>query len=218
MGFKINYSIPEKATKKEQSKLLRSDDDTKNFLSKNFIFDVSRIKQKTYEKIMNAKEITIPKKNCQTRIRTQSQINLISVIFIFADKYNIEELTISTYTLNKEALSVLLQLYKAKKIRKLNLLIASSYTFRSQEHYQFIKNECANFKKVKLTFANLHFKITLIKTKNDFFQIEGSMNYSTNNLAEQILIENSKDTYDFDYNLLNVELRKKINKNLEIVQ
>lgn len=111
-----------------------------------------------------------------------------------------------------------MQLYESKKILKLNLIVASSYTFRSPEHYQWIKNECANFKKIKLTFANIHFKITLLKIKKQFFQIEGSMNYSTNNLAEQLLIENNKQTYDNDYELLNVEMRKTKNKHLEIVQ
>lgn len=135
---------------------------------------------------------------------------------LFVRKYKkLQEVTISTYTFNKEAISIIKQLCQNNKIIKLNLIIASSYNYRDVKHKEHIINE---FKKlnVHLTFCNIHFKITLIKTKNEYFQIEGSMNYSTNNLAEQILIEQNKQIYFFDYELLNKIMREK-NNNLEII-
>lgn len=56
MEFEIDYSTPEdKKTAKQLSwaevEKIRSDDDTKNFLKKNFIFDTSRIKKRTFQKI-----------------------------------------------------------------------------------------------------------------------------------------------------------------------
>lgn len=68
-----------------------------------------------------------------------------------------------------------------------------------------------------MSFGWSHMKITVIKAKDNFFQFEGSMNYSTNNMAEQLVFENNKNTYNFDYNFINELVTDKKNKNLEII-
>ena len=211
------YRKPE-ISKKEKSLKLRSDSDVGIFLKKNHIFNTDKIRKRTFQFLFNANEIKIPLENNQVRIRTQRQINLISIILKFVNDYNfINELTIATYTLNKEALSILLQLFKSEKIKKLNLIVASSYTYRNKPHYECIKQQCKANNITSLVFANIHLKIILLETQNNYYQMEGSMNFSTNNIAEQILIENNKSMYHFDYEFLNVTLRNRKNKALEII-
>ncbi len=43
------------------------------------------------------------------------------------------------------------------------------------------------------------------------------MNYSTNNLAEQLLIEENKNTYLLDYKLLNETIKSKGGNAIEII-
>jgi hypothetical protein len=62
-----------------------------------------------------------------------------------------------------------------------------------------------------------HLKITLARCGNNFYQFEGSMNYSMNNMAEQIVFENNKDLYDFDYYFIIETMQDTNNKALEII-
>lgn len=166
-------------------------------------------------------DLRLPKKNEQLRIRTQQQINLISLIIKILDIHKkIDELTIATYTFNRESILIIKNLIESKHIIKLNLLLTSSYTFRNPKLYEWIKDIAWELFKnydFHLTFAWLHLKISLIKCEDDYYQFEGSMNYSTNNMIEQILFENNKETYDYDYNFLNKIIRDKENKALEVI-
>ena len=182
-------------------------DDTKIFLKEMRVrHDI--IKNKTLMLIRNSlSDLVLPRKDEQLRIRTQQQINLVSIILKMLSVHsNIEELTIATYTLNKETLNILIDLIKSGKIKRMNLFIASSYSFRHPTYYEEMKSlmrELSFRKDVHLTFAWSHFKITLARCKDNFYQIEGSMNYSQNNMAEQIVFENSKETYTWDYKFIN---------------
>jgi len=76
---------------------------------------------------------------------------------------------------------------------------------------------CKTTENVTLVYAHSHLKITILKAGENYIQMEGSMNYSANQMSEQISIENNKSTYDFDYNFLNVILHNRKNKALEII-
>ncbi len=158
-----------------------------------------------YQLISNTQEqLKLPLPGEMLRIRTQQSINLIGIILkIISTHDQIDNLTIATYTLNKEASSAIFDLVKTGRIRHLNLLIASSYTFRNKDVYTRLKEDCQTLSTdgydVHLTFAWSHFKITLAKCGENYYQFEGSMNYSQNNMAEQLSFENNKTTYDYDY-------------------
>ncbi|MDP2685000.1 MAG: hypothetical protein Q8P20_08265 [bacterium] len=174
----------------------------------------------TFEIIKNMKDFEMPLIGMQLRIRTQSQLNLIFLVMKVVEQNHIaEEITIATYTLNKEAYSILLDLVKSGRIKKLSLLIASSYSFRDPEYFEYLKKnttEVAGKYDVHLVFAWVHFKITLIRCGENFYQIEGSMNYSQNNMAEQLLIENVKTSYLYDYDFIHNFSQQK-NKALNII-
>ena len=50
----------------------------------------------------------------------------------------------------------------------------------------------------------------------DYYHFEGSMNYSTNNMAEQLLFENNKEIYDNDMQFFN-DIVENANNSLEII-
>lgn len=183
------------------------------------------------ESVFNKKDIQIidnvlsqfrlPEPGEQIRIRTQQQINLISLVLKTVDAHKIiDELTISTYTFNRKSLESVSDLVRSGGIKKLNMLISSSYSFRDPKYFQELKDQFFKLSKkydVHLSFVWLHFKITLMKCGGNFYQHEGSMNYSTNNMAEQLLIENSGDTYDHDYDFLTKIIFDRKNAATEVI-
>ena len=175
------------------------------------------ISSQTMQILNNLNDFILPEKGEQLRIRTQQQINLISILLKIVEKYHeLDAVTIATYTLNKEASKILLGLFDSGLIHSLSIFLSSSYSFRDVEYYNRLKREFTKRKnpKLHLTFCWLHLKITLIHCGENYYQIEGSMNYSMNNMIEQILIEDSQESYLYDLNFLNT-LRNKNNKALE---
>lgn len=110
---------------------------------------------------------------------------------------------------------------KAGTIKKLSVLLASSYSFRDEKYYNQLKIDFIELGDlgfdIHLTFAWSHFKITLAKCGDDYYQFEGSMNYSENNMAEQILFENNKQTYDYDYKFITGIVQQTDNAALEVI-
>ena len=81
---------------------------------------------------------------------------------------------------------------------------------------EFIKLNKQN-SDIHFAYAWSHFKITLIQCGDDYYQMEGSMNYSQNNMAEQLLLENCKSSYDYDLNFINEIMLNQTNKALQII-
>lgn len=183
---------------------------------------IDRLKPATFKIILDIlNDFTLPRPGEQYRIRTQQQLNLIAIILrIVAIETVIDELTIATYTLNREAFGVLIDLLKSQKIQKLSLFLASSYSFRDKQYYEYLKyiapklHDSYDF---HLAFAWIHLKVMLVWCGDNWYQSEGSMNFSTNNQVEQILFENRKDSYDYDYQFLHETLKAHNTKALEIV-
>ena len=167
----------------------------------------SRPRKQTMQVIENAlTQIKLPEKGEQLRIRTQQQFNMVAFVAKIADQHHaIDELSIATYTINSEAWDIIIGLLEAGRIKKLNLVLASSYSFRDDERYKMMKSrmiELSQMYDVHLSFVWLHLKITLARCGDNFYQIEGSMNYSMNNMAENILFENGRAIYEHDYEFI----------------
>ena len=212
---------PEQKQKKENQTSDKLSKNAKRFMDENKIRgDIyNKPTFQIIKKVLH--DLRLPKRGEQIRIRTQQQINLLSMILKIIDVHKkIDELTVATYTFNRFSMETFSALLKAKAILKLNLLISSSYEFRDKKYCQELKEFALTMNKkysVHLCLAWAHFKITLVKCGDDFYQIEGSMNYSTNNMAEQLLFENSKETYDYDYKFIKEVILKNKNKALEII-
>lgn len=196
-------------------------EDIKIFLEENRIFTI-KSKRIIYMLSKIFDDLTLPLPGEQFRIRTQQQMNLIVLVLrILKEHGTIDELTIATYTLNKEAFNIIKDLIKTGKIKKFNIFLASSNRFRNEDHLNYLINESRNLVEIgfyiSFVLAWSHFKITLARCGNNFYQFEGSMNYSMNNMAEQIVFENNKELYGFDYDFITNVMQDTENKALEII-
>lgn len=223
VGIDNDFDLPENFSSGENKEPTfdKFKDKVKIFLLENKI--ITDPEKHSYQIIYNfVKDFKLPKKNEVFRIRTQQQINLFAILakIIYEHKI-IDELTIGTYTLNKNVFNPLMLLLDSGKIKRLNLLLASSYSFRSPDNYEMFKAVCLdkaqNGKEVKLVFAWSHFKITLVKCGEYYYHFEGSMNYSMNNMAENIILSESEYIYQQDYDFIKNTMTSRNNKALEIV-
>jgi len=216
----FDFSLDDISVRENKTEAEKKYENSKKILDK-WDIRAENCKKNTFQIIYNLiTDLKLPGKGESLRIRTQQQINLISLIIKILDMHKkIDELTVATYTFNRESTSILIDLIKSQHIKKTNLLLSSSYTFRDPKLYEWLKEiakEISSDYDFHLTFAWLHLKITLAKCGNDYYQFEGSMNYSTNNMMEQILFENNKKTYDYDYAFLNEIIKNRDNKALEV--
>lgn len=202
MDFKFNlntdFKFDGKKTSKETSEIYN--DKVRIFLKEMRILNLPSFKESSFIKIKNViTDLRLPKKSEQLRIRVQQSINLIAIIVkIIKEKKIIDELNIATYSLNMEAFEIIEDLYLQKKIKKIRLFISSSYDYRNIKYKKYLIDKCLKMN-IKLVFLWIHLKITLVKCGTNFYQFEGSMNYSQNNMAEQLLFENNKYIYNDDY-------------------
>lgn len=210
VNFKHNKNSPQKSKNKH-----------KIFMQENNIFiDKKKSQYNIIYNLLN--DLELPKKGETYRIRTQQSINLFGILSkILYENEIIEELVITTYTMNIDIFKIIIKMFDEGKIKKIYLMLASSYSFRSPENYTYFKNICRDrFDKgmdITLIFVWCHFKITLCKTKYDYYQFEGSMNYSINNMAENIIICNDKEVYENDENFIKNIMTDSTNKALEII-
>ncbi len=210
-------------SEKHHNKKIRTSDSFKNEV-KQFIDNLEiqhcHIKERSYQIIYNIiKDFELPQKDNSIRYRIQQSINLTAIILKMVDKHGfIDDLVVTSYTFNREALGCLCDLFRSGRIKKMSIWLASSYSFRDPKYYQEIIETIKglNSKNAKLAFAWMHMKITLAKCGSDFYQHEGSMNYSKNNMAENLIVTNCKKTYQADKNFIdNIMLNKNASKAVE---
>jgi len=210
-----------KAKKEKVNQKVEYNDQVRIFLEEMRIFEIKSKKIiKMLVKVFD--DLRLPLPGEQFRIRTQQQVNMITLVLrILKEHGSIDELTIATYSFNKDAFNIIEPLIKAGKIKKFNLFLASSNRFRNESHLNFLINQMKKLSEsgfdISFILVWSHLKITLARCGNNFYQFEGSMNYSMNNMAEQIVFENNKDLYDFDYYFIIETMQDTNNKALEII-
>ena len=119
---------------------------------------------------------------------------------IVEKNYLVEELTISTLSMNQNNVDSLCNILKAGYVGKLNLII--SHYFYSHEKWgliPYIYEKLDINNQFQLIVTRSHCKICLIRTPEQHIVIHGSANLRTSGNIEQIMIEESKELYDFNY-------------------
>jgi len=131
--------------------------------------------------------------------------------FIFGDfiqeliynfNFKINELTISTLSLNLTNIDGLVWLFKWGNIKKLNLII-SDY-FYSHYRNTFVKEMIKIMEDYNFEFAvcRTHTKVALFDTeKGNKCSIYGSANLRSSNCLEMFTIEENSEVYDFHYEI-----------------
>ncbi len=222
MGF--NIKLKEKHYKKTRFGT-KSEKEMSDFKKKNITHDLQEKQEKgigflkvNYDILTTKNQVSIPKKNEITCVRTQSQLNLLTLFLHIINKENqIEFLSIQSYTINEKTIFALLNLMKEKKILKLQLIITETASFRTPKAYKLLKDVFSKMNNVNLVFYWVHSKVNLIKTKKNYYVLDGSGNFSMNAQIEHYNIINSKELFDFDMKWQdNFFFGEKLRKNHEI--
>lgn len=120
----------------------------------------------------------------------------------------IEEIILSTYSINIRIIDALIRLVDSGKIKSIHIFISDSIKSRLPKVYDHLM-AATEHKPVTVSFAWNHSKITLIRTPEHFFDVEGSGNWGENAQHEQYVFLNSRNIYEFRKNeiLYGIELR-----------
>lgn len=163
-------------------------------------------------------DIILPCKNESLHIRTQSQLNAMTIFDSILKKHNkIKFLIIQSYTIDDKSIQKLYDNIKNGKIETLQIILTETLSFRSPSHYKKIKDIFINEKNVNLVFYWIHSKVHLVETESDKYVVDGSGNFSMNAQIEHYNIFNSDELFDFDYKWQNdFFFGEKLRKNHEI--
>ena len=116
----------------------------------------------------------------------------------------IEELILSTYSINIRIIDALIRLVDLKKIGSVEIFISDSIRSRLPKVNDHLSALVKNYP-VRVTYCWNHSKITLIRTGSNYFCAEGSGNWGENAQHEQYIYLNSKTVFEFRKNeILNV--------------
>ena len=150
--------------------------------------------EKNVQTIKKVKDIGLPKKNEQVRLITMNSFNTISIIDYIASQEVIEHAIFVIFAINRQAAKIIINLINTKRILKIDIIVSS---IRNAGHKS--KSIAVDMLKnyTNIVYVNSHAKITLLKTKNNYYNIEGSGNMSFNGRIEQYVLDNDKVLYDF---------------------
>lgn len=156
---------------------------------------LKRFTEKTYQIIEKIKEIKLPEKGEQLRLITTKAFNSIAIIKYIAEKEKIKSAKLLIFAINQYAAKLLIELKKDGNLKNTVLVISS---IRNPG----IKDKCIAVellkKHFKIIFITSHAKIAILETEQgNYYNIEGSGNFSYNARLEQYVIDNEKGLFDF---------------------
>lgn len=104
----------------------------------------------------------------------------------------------STWTLNRQACTELLDLFDQAKIRKISMLTGLYFKRRETAVYAKLMTGLTDRRQRYICLEN-HAKVTLLANHQtgDYLTVEGSANYTANPRIEQYVICNDRTIYDF---------------------
>ena len=159
---------------------------------------LSKYLNKHLQRIENVSELCrIPDNGEVFFLQTEKAFNAFTFIPWIAKKFFIEEIYASTYSISRRVVEALQELQQDGKVGEVTLLISDSMIKRNPQtidNLEAVAKSNANF---KIKYYWNHSKVTLIKTKEHFFVLEGSGNFSENAQLEQYTFCNDADVYQF---------------------
>lgn len=173
---------------------------------------LKRFIEKTSQVIEKIKEIKLPVQGEQLRLITTQAFNSIAIIKYIADEEKIKSGKLVIFAINQYAARLLIDLKKEGKLKNTILIISS---LRNPG----IKDKCIAVELLKdhfeIIFITSHAKIAILETeKGNYYNIEGSGNFSYNARLEQYVIDNEKGLFDFSNKWIK-EIEKMGQKNIE---
>ena len=151
--------------------------------------------EKNMQIIKKVEQIGLPKSGEQLRLITINPFNTISIISYIANIEIIEHAVFVIFAINQSAAKIIIDLINKGRIKKITCIVSS---IRNAGHVS--KSIAVDMLKnyIDIVFVNSHAKITLLKTENgNYYNIEGSGNFSFNGRLEQYIIDNDIKLYEF---------------------
>ena len=146
-------------------------------------------------------------KNLITRLPDIGEIFFLSTLnsfnaftfvpFIIKNCGIIDELIITTYSINIRIIDALIKQIDLGNIRKVDLLISYSLKARLPKVYDHLSALETNRKNVTVNYSWNHSKVTLIRSQHNYYIVEGSGNFSENAQFEQYIFLNNETVYRF---------------------
>ena len=162
------------------------------------------------EKISSIKQLagSIPQGNDIYFLWTINSFNAFTFIpFIIKECGIIEELIIATYSINIRIIDALIRLVDRLQILKITIVISDSIKTLRLKVYDHLKAVTERYN-INIIYTWNHSKISLLKTKSEYFIVEGSGNFSENARHEQYVFLNSKTVFDFRKNELLYDINR----------
>lgn len=140
----------------------------------------------------------VPKPGEAFFIWTINQFNAFTFIPYMIDRLgNIDNLFISTYSINIKIIDALSSFVRNDKIHNVFILISDSAKFRIPKVCDHLDQFNLTYSNVNVRYAWNHSKITLMNISDQYYVLEGSGNFSENARHEQYLLLNSQQVYEF---------------------
>lgn len=151
------------------------------------------------QKIQNIKDLTgrLPIENEAFFLWTLNSFNAFTfIVYVIKTCGRVNDLTLSTYSINNRILTSLVKWYDKGFIDNVNISISDSVIQRNPRVYDQLQSQSAS-RNIKVNYCWNHSKVTLMKTNDHHFVVEGSGNFSENAQHEQYLFTNNQMLYDF---------------------
>lgn len=154
--------------------------------------------ERHYRKVIELKkEMDLPKKDESVHIVTQNAFNSWTFIPYILEKEKIINVIVSTYAISIKVITALSTLLQKDIIKYCYVLISTGIKNRKPSAVFNLEAESKKYINFDWGHYLTHAKVTLIKTANNFYVIEGSGNFNENDKVEQYVICNCKELYNF---------------------
>lgn len=166
-------------------------------------------------KVNNIKELLgrYPAKDKIYFLWTVNSFNAFTFIpYLINHTGSINELVISTYSINNKIINSLSGFLVNSLVGSVYILISDSAKFRIPIVVDNLEQLAESFpQQVKIRYAWNHSKVTLIRTNEHHFVIEGSGNFSENSRHEQYVLLNSREIFEFRKKWITDEIHGRTN-------
>lgn len=167
------------------------------------LHNVSQTSAKFYamhmERVDSLKElIKLPLPNECTFLWSMKSFNAFTFIpFLIKPFGVIDELHLSTYTINKRIVDALVREIDAKHITDVQIFISDSIKFRMPSVIDHLSAMMQTRPNIAVTYGWNHSKVTCARCGDNYFVMEGSGNWGENAQYEQYVLINSQQIYEF---------------------
>jgi hypothetical protein len=136
-------------------------------------------------------------------LQSDKSFNAMTFIAFISEKESIKHLKASTYSLSRKAIDALVHLHETGFIDMITFLINDGMIKRVPGTVDYLRAIAQGNGNIKVKFAWVHAKVTLMETRDHYYVLEGSGNLSDNACYEQYTLANDKDLFRFRESLFN---------------